>query len=222
MHHDTSVLVFIFAAFTIGLFSHVIPIITKSESRRIASISWALLGVFVLVQFRPVPEAAHSDWIVEVCLGLILLATGIELSFEKVQEQWKPIVIGGVFYTVLTGVLAGVAYYFSFTPSIVSSFFIGAIVAMSSTLLVHERLADMKVLHLLKGVFCVAILLSQDMLLLPLNLLTYWIKRKDGVTGIFIDANFIWSMLLGLLVLAFLLLIEMTVARRFFKWQSEL
>lgn len=215
MHHDVSVLSFIFTAFAIAFFAQVLA--AKTRSPRTMSIFIALSAVIALVQFRPVPEAAHSDWIVETCLGLILLATGIELSFDKVKEQWKAIVIGGSFYTVLTGILAGVAYYFSFSPSIVSSFFIGAVVAMSSTLLVHERLEETRVLHTGKGSFCVGILLSQDMLLLPLILLTYWIKRKDGQTGIFIDSDFLLFMFLGIVVLAVLLIVEMTVAKKFFK-----
>ena len=113
------------------------------------------------------PERVRS--LAELGVIFLLFEIGLELPIERMRVLWKPAVFGGGFQVAATlGLTAAIAIA-SGLP-VATAIVVGACVAMSSTAIVLRLLADEGQVDAPGGQLAVAILLLQDLAIVPLLL----------------------------------------------------
>lgn len=120
------------------------------------------------------------DVYAEIGVILLLFTIGLEFSFDKLKKI-KHYVLGGgsaqvVFTIVITAVLIGLTMRTSWEESI----FWGFLYALSSTAIVIKTLQDSNKIVTPHGKFILAVLLFQDIIIVPLMLMTPIIAGVGG------------------------------------------
>ncbi len=106
----------------------------------------------------------------EIGVLFLLFEIGLELPLERVRTLWRPALIGGGFQVVVTlTAVAGAAHAFGLGWP--AALVIGAGVSMSSTAIVLRLLADEGQIDAPGGQLAVAVLLMQDLAIVPFLLL---------------------------------------------------
>jgi CPA2 family monovalent cation:H+ antiporter-2 len=114
------------------------------------------------------PEAVGQ--LAEIGVVLLLFAIGLELSLSRVARMGRWVLRGGALQVLLTmGVTAALAL--ALGRSVPRAIFFGALVALSSTAIVLKLLTDRGELDTPYGRVVVAILIFQDLCVVPLMLL---------------------------------------------------
>ncbi|MHB8765618.1 MAG: cation:proton antiporter domain-containing protein [Deferrisomatales bacterium] len=126
-----------------------------------------------------VSETHEVEVLAELGVVLLLFTVGIELSLEKlVRLRWFLVIGGGLQVGLTLGVsallanLAGVAW-----PEAV---FLGMLVSLSSTAIVIRIVADRGEIDTPYGRASVAVLIFQDLCIVPMVLLTPFLAGKGG------------------------------------------
>jgi CPA2 family monovalent cation:H+ antiporter-2 len=102
----------------------------------------------------------------ELGVVFLLFEIGLELPIERIRSVWRPVLLGGGFQvsmTVLAVTLCGTLFGLAWPSALV----IGAGVAMSSTAIVLRLLSDEGQIDAPGGQLAVAILLLQDLAIVP-------------------------------------------------------
>src|SRR5262245_32459460 len=115
------------------------------------------------------PDSVES--LAEVGVVLLLFAIGLELSLSRIVRMGQWVVRGGGVQVIATvAVVAAVAYALGTSTRL--SIFFGALFALSSTAIVLKLYNDRGELDTPHGRVVVAILLFQDLCVVPLMLVT--------------------------------------------------
>jgi CPA2 family monovalent cation:H+ antiporter-2 len=102
----------------------------------------------------------------EIGVVFLLFEIGLELPLERARTLWRPALVGGGFQVIVTlGAVAGAANAFGLAWP--AALVVGAGVAMSSTAIVLRLLADEGQIDSPGGQLAVAILLMQDLAIVP-------------------------------------------------------
>ena len=102
----------------------------------------------------------------EIGVVFLLFEIGLELPLERVRTLWRSALIGGGFQVAVTlGVVASVLHAFGLAWP--AALVVGAGVAMSSTAIVLRLLADEGQIDAPGGQLAVAVLLMQDLAIVP-------------------------------------------------------
>ena len=110
------------------------------------------------------PDRVRS--LAELGVVFLLFEIGLELPLERMRELWRPALVGGGFQIVVSvAVVAGIAH--ATGMSWPAALVIGAGVAMSSTAVVLRLLADESQIDAPSGQLVVAVLLLQDLAIVP-------------------------------------------------------
>lgn len=126
------------------------------------------------------PERVKS--LAELGVVFLLFEIGLELPFERLRTLWRPVLIGGGFQVLITlGVVAWIAHAAGMSGS--TSFVLGAAVAMSSTAIVLRLLVDGGQIDAPGGQLAVAILLLQDLAIVPILLLVPLLASEASQLG---------------------------------------
>jgi CPA2 family monovalent cation:H+ antiporter-2 len=116
----------------------------------------------------------------------LLFEIGLELPLERLRSLWRPVLLGGGFQVSVTlALVAGLAH--SSGLSWATSLVLGAAASMSSTAIVLRLLADEGQIDAPGGQLSVAVLLLQDLAIVPILLL---IPLLAGETGDWVDLGF--------------------------------
>ncbi len=114
------------------------------------------------------PERVRS--LAEFGVVFLLFEIGLELPLERLRTLWKPVFLGGGFQVGIS--LGAVAWSAHATGmSWPTSLVLGAAVSMSSTAIVLRLLADEGQIDAPGGQLAVAVLLLQDLAIVPILLL---------------------------------------------------
>lgn len=108
----------------------------------------------------------------EIGIILLLFTVGLEFSFSNLKRIKNYVLIGGasqVFFTIL---LTSALVWVLMRPSLSESIFWGFLYALSSTAIVVKILQDKNQINTPHGKFILAILLFQDIMIVPLMLFT--------------------------------------------------
>ncbi|MGS2762985.1 cation:proton antiporter [Sinomicrobium sp. M5D2P9] len=120
------------------------------------------------------------DVYAEIGVILLLFTIGLEFSFDKLKKI-KNYVLGGgsaqVFFTIL---LTAALIWLTMRPSWEESIFWGFLYALSSTAIVIKTLQDSNKIVTPHGKFILAVLLFQDIMIVPLMLMTPIIAGVGG------------------------------------------
>lgn len=100
----------------------------------------------------------------EIGIAFLLFVVGMELEFRKLKDIGNIASFGGIVQSIILASLGFLMAYGMGIFSNIESFYIGLVVAFSSTMVVIKVLSDRKELETLHGRIVIGILLMQDLL----------------------------------------------------------
>lgn len=119
----------------------------------------------------------------EIGVVFLLFEIGLELPLERVRMLWRSALIGGGFQVAVTlGIVASIVHAFGLAWP--AALVVGAGVAMSSTAIVLRLLADEGQIDAPGGKFAVAVLLMQDLAIVPFLLFIPLLASGSSVQNV--------------------------------------
>jgi CPA2 family monovalent cation:H+ antiporter-2 len=137
-----------------------------------------------------VKDGPSLTTIAEVGVILLLFTIGLEFSLKKFFRIRRLVLLGGGLQVLLTVALTAIGA-FSLSFSFSESLFFGFILSMSSTVIVLSALESRRLTNTPPGVLALAILLFQDIAVVPMALIIPLLAAdsheilKEGVTLLF-------------------------------------
>jgi CPA2 family monovalent cation:H+ antiporter-2 len=135
----------------------------------------------------------------ELGVVLLLFTIGLELSLSRIIRLGRPVLQGGTVQLIGTAVVVGVLAAWAGLDAPRATFF-GALLALSSTAVVLKLYNDRRELDLSHGRIVVAILLFQDLCVVPLMLLTPVLAGADAGVGAALRATLVSLAVVGALI----------------------
>jgi len=150
-----------------------IPVVVLAQRLRVPTVvGFLLTGVAIgpnALALVARPDSVSS--LAEVGVVLLLFTIGLELSLSRIVRMGQWVLRGGALQVVATIlIIAAVALAFGTPPRL--AVFFGALFALSSTAIVLKVYTDRGELDTAHGRIVVAILLFQDLCVVPLMLMT--------------------------------------------------
>ncbi len=118
----------------------------------------------------------------ELGVSLLLFSIGLEFSFQRIKQLGRLAIGGGTVQVTVT--LACVCLLLLPWTDFPQALTIGAVVALSSTAVVMRMLVDRSEVDSIRGRSCLAILLLQDMAIVPLVIMVSLFSPEAAQTGI--------------------------------------
>ncbi|MGD2119735.1 MAG: monovalent cation:proton antiporter-2 (CPA2) family protein [Chromatiales bacterium] len=118
-----------------------------------------------------ISNIAEIGHLAEIGVVLLLFVIGIELTPSRLWLMRRYVFGLGSLQLLFTGVLLGMVSYFFFDNSLRASILVGPAMALSSTAFVLQLLNEQKLLPSLYGRASLAVLLLQDLAVVPLLVL---------------------------------------------------
>lgn len=158
---------------------------------------------------------AHTDnthFLAEFGVVFLLFTIGLEFSIAKIVSLKKEVIgLGGA--QILFTVSIAVLFALLFDLPVLEAIIIGGIIAMSSTAIVTKLLNDQKEMKSKHGKLSVAILLAQDIAVVPFLILIVVLAGNQQNTLLF---ELSWAMLKAVLVITAMLLAGWWILRPLF------
>lgn len=130
----------------------------------------------------------------EIGVILLLFVIGMELSIKQLVSIKKTVFLGGFLQVFITlAVVAVVFYFLGYTQK--ESVFIGFLFSLSSTAIVLKTLQERKEIATPHGRNALAILIFQDIIVVPMMLLTPIIAGDSGGVGMSIVSLVVKSLI---------------------------
>jgi len=166
------------------IFSLAIGVLLFCSRLRIPSIvGFLVTGVLAGPHGLGLIEGVHDvEILAEVGVVLLLFAIGVEFSLETLLRIRKSVLLGGSLQVCLTVVAALVLARQTGRP-FGPSLFIGFLVSLSSTAIVLKLLQERAEVDTPHGRTSLAVLIFQDMIVVPMMLVTPLLAGSMGVTG---------------------------------------
>jgi CPA2 family monovalent cation:H+ antiporter-2 len=133
------------------------------------------------------------DRLAELGVAFLLFTIGLELSFDRLWTMRRLVFGLGMSQVVLTtAAISGIALVFGNTVE--SSLVIGACLALSSTAIVLQLLAEQKRLATVAGRSIFAVLLAQDLAVVPILFLIVVFGKAagDAASGSAVSTGAVW------------------------------
>ncbi len=135
-------------------------------------LGFLLAGVFVGPHgFGLIQDSESVHVMAELGVALLLLSIGLELSMERLKGMRKVAIFGGslqIFLSILVALLFAKLQGWS----LYQGFFLGSILALSSTAIVLKNLIDRGELDTQHGRVALSILIFQDFAIVPMMIVT--------------------------------------------------
>jgi len=146
----------------------------------------------------------------ELGVALLLFSIGLEFSFKQLMKMGRMAFGGGTLQLVLTILTVSLITVNMF--DLPRALTLGAIVAMSSTTIVLRLLVDRVEIDSVKGRTCLAILLLQDIAIVPLVLMVSFFTPAAAEMNIGLHILKVILSVIGLAVVFYLLLYHLAPA----------
>jgi len=146
----------------------------------------------------------------ELGVALLLFSIGLEFSFKQLMKMGRMAFGGGMLQVVLTILTVCLITIFMF--DLPRALTLGAIVAMSSTTMVLRLLVDRVEIDSVKGRTCLAILLLQDIAIVPLVLMVSFFTPAAAEMNIGLHILKVSLSVIGLAAVFYLLLYHLAPA----------
>ena len=128
--------------------------------------------------FEFVSDVHDVEYLAEIGILLLLFTIGIEFSFKEILQLKKPVLLGGSLQVLLTiAVVFGVAH---FNVPLNEAVFIGFLITLSSTAIVLRILNDKGQIDSPHGRNALAILIYQDIIVVPMMLVIPILAGTSG------------------------------------------
>src|SRR5699024_9026908 len=126
-----------------------------------------------------ITNVEQVDMLSEMGVILLLFVIGMELSIEQLASIRKTVFMGGAFQVGVTILVTGLIYYFlGFTWN--ESVFVGFLFSLSSTAIVLKTLQDKQEISEQHAKNALAILIFQDLIVVPMMLFTPLIAGESA------------------------------------------
>jgi CPA2 family monovalent cation:H+ antiporter-2 len=126
-----------------------------------------------------VKDYHEVEILAEVGVVLLLFGIGLEFSLDRIRRLWKAVLVGGATQVGLTlGITATIGIWFDL--SVPEAIFVGCIVAVSSTAIVLRGLSVRGELDAPHGRLALAILVFQDLCVVPMILAVPFLAGTGG------------------------------------------
>lgn len=156
-------------------------------------IGFLITGVIVGPFALKLVSASHEiEMMAEIGIILLLFIIGLEFSLKTLAAIKKAVILGGLIQVGLTILVPALAFY-AFQYSAAEAVFIGFLMALSSTAIVLKILSQRSEISSPHGKIALAILIFQDIIVVPMMLFTPLIAG---------EADNIWTSLIYLLAKA--------------------
>jgi CPA2 family monovalent cation:H+ antiporter-2 len=153
----------------------------------------SILGLF--------PHSENIHLLAEVGIVFLLFSLGLEFSLPKLIAMRHLVFgVGLAQMTLTTFAVAGIAFLFGASPA--TAMIIGGMVGLSSTAIVIKQTGEMKILNTPRSQLAVAVLLFQDLAVVPFLII---IPLLGGNSEVSITTTIILALGKGVLVVAGLL-----------------
>jgi len=148
-----------------------------------------------------IDNATEISHLAELGVVLLLFVLGIELKPSRLWLMRRMVFGLGILQVVVTGALITAAAYFVFGVEPRSALLIGPVLALSSTAFVLQLLSEQKMLASNYGRTSVAVLLFQDLAVVPLLALASLLTVADLTIGEDIGLALIESLIILALII---------------------
>lgn len=149
----------------------------------------------------------------EIGVVLLLFVIGVELKPSRLWLMRRMVFGLGTLQVVVTGLLLGAVAHFLFGVSMSASILVGPVLALSSTAFVLQLLAEQRSLSTVYGRASFAILLLQDLAVVPLLALVPLL----AMSNVSVSAEVGIALLESLLILGLIILISHYLLRPIFR-----
>ncbi|MFP4655205.1 MAG: cation:proton antiporter [Methanohalobium sp.] len=135
-------------------------------------VGFLLTGLIVGPHGLKLIENIHQvDALSEIGIILLLFTIGVELSLQELWEVRKGVAIGGSLQVLSTIIVTtGIVYYLGI--SLTEAIFVGFLISLSSTAIVLKILQGKNEINTPHGKMSLAILIFQDVIIVPMMLVT--------------------------------------------------
>ena len=166
------------------LFSFSIVIVFLLQRLKLPSIiGFLITGVIIGPHGLAILDAKQEiDVLSEIGVILLLFVIGMELSLKQLASMRKTVFIGGALQVGLTILIAGMVYYL-LGNSIAEAIFVGFLFSLSSTAIVLNIYQERNEMNTPQGKNALAILIFQDVIVVPMMLFTPLIAGEDKAIG---------------------------------------
>lgn len=150
-----------------------VPLILLFQRFQLPSILGLILaGIIVGPHALSLVQSAHDVEIMsEIGVIFLLFVIGIEFSLAQLAQIRRTVFIGGFLQVFLT-IFAVMGISTSFGMSWTHALFLGFLISLSSTAIVLKLLQEQKAMHTPHGRVALAILIFQDIIVVPFMLVT--------------------------------------------------
>jgi CPA2 family monovalent cation:H+ antiporter-2 len=159
-----------------------------------------------------IADADQTRVLAEFGVVFLLFTLGLEFSLQRLMLMRRAVLLlGGAQVTLTTAIIWGIGWVLGIKPGM--ALVLGAALAMSSTAVVVKQLTDQKELGLVHGQRAVAVLLFQDLAVIPFLILVPELANgQSGALGI----DLAWAAGKSILALALILIAGRWLLRPFF------
>ena len=149
-----------------------IPIIFIFKKIHLPSIVGFLIAGMLIgpYGFQLISEIKQIEVMAEIGVILLLFTIGLEVSFGRLLEMKKLLLIAGGLQVLATIVLSGFIFYLFDVP-INKSIYYGMLISLSSTAIVLKLLSEKGELEAPHGRISISILIFQDLAIVPFFIL---------------------------------------------------
>jgi CPA2 family monovalent cation:H+ antiporter-2 len=145
-----------------------------------AILGFLLTGVIIGPHgFKVLSDYEHIRSLAEIGVVLLMLTIGLEFSFDRLRGMQNVAIIGGTLQ-IVASIAVSLAFAWWKHWTFYEGFFLGAVIALSSTAIVLKYLIDRGELDTPHGRIAVAILIFQDLAVVPLMI---FLKAFGGAGG---------------------------------------
>jgi len=149
-------------------------------------VGFILTGILAGPHGLGLVRSVHEvETLAEIGVVLLLFAIGIEFSLKSLLQIRKSVLIGGSLQVLLTILIASVIAS-QFGQSVGKAVFIGFLISLSSTAIVLKLLQERAEVNSPHGRTSLAILIFQDIIIVPMILLTPLLAGETAGSGGFL------------------------------------
>jgi monovalent cation:H+ antiporter-2, CPA2 family len=128
-----------------------------------------------------VGDAHEIELLAEIGVALLLFSLGLEISLRDLQTVRKIALIGGPVQIVLTASAAAFAAHKALDIPVNESIWLGAMVSLSSTMVVLKTLSSAGVTSTLASRVMIGLLVIQDLAVIPMLMILPQLGAPEGV-----------------------------------------
>lgn len=162
-------------------------------------VGYVVAGIFVgpYTAGPTVVQIKDIETLAEIGVALLLFSIGLEISFRDLHAVRRVALIGGPIQILLTIAVAAAASMFALGSNWIEALWIGAMISVSSTMVVLKILAAGGVSSTLASRVMIGMLLVQDLAVIPILIILPQLGQPEGMA----------QRVLGALALAAILLV---------------